>query len=325
MKNPNGYGSVVKLSGARRRPYMARITVGWKDNGQPIYKALDYFSKREDALICLANYNAAQYSIDYRNITFAELYEKLREVKYPMLGSSLRQTLDAAYNYCSPIWKQRYRSIKAYQMQKCIDDCPRSPATKANIKNLFWHLDRLAFELDVIQKQYSQVLTVPTPTPKEKRIFTDGEVRELWKRQNEPGIDEVLFMLYTGLRISEVMNLSCDSIDTEQWYLKGGSKTEAGKNRIIPIHPDIQPLVLKRMGDGYLFPDRRFKANFSSYAPGHTSHECRHTFRSKLDSAGANKVAIDMLMGHKSGSIGERVYTHKTLDELRAAILLLRY
>lgn len=55
----------------------------------------------------------------------------------------------------------------------------------------------------------------------------------------------------------------------------------------------------------------------------HTPHECRHTFRSRLDSAGANKVCIDLMMGHKSKEVGERVYTHKTLSELRTAIELI--
>ena len=56
----------------------------------------------------------------------------------------------------------------------------------------------------------------------------------------------------------------------------------------------------------------------------HTPHECRHTFRSKLDSAGANKKCIDLLMGHKSKDVGERVYTHKTIEELRQAIELIK-
>lgn len=56
----------------------------------------------------------------------------------------------------------------------------------------------------------------------------------------------------------------------------------------------------------------------------HVVHECRHTFRSRLDSAGANQVCIDLLMGHKSKSVGERVYTHKTVEELRTAVELLK-
>ncbi len=34
MKLPNGYGSVTKLSGARRRPYMVRITTGYDYEGR---------------------------------------------------------------------------------------------------------------------------------------------------------------------------------------------------------------------------------------------------------------------------------------------------
>ena len=52
----------------------------------------------------------------------------------------------------------------------------------------------------------------------------------------------------------------------------------------------------------------------------HTPHECRHTFRSRLDSAGANKRCIDLILGHKSKDVGERIYTHKTIQELKYAV-----
>ena len=56
----------------------------------------------------------------------------------------------------------------------------------------------------------------------------------------------------------------------------------------------------------------------------HTTHECRHTFRSRLDSLGANKVCIDKIMGHKTNDVGERVYTHKTIQELKKTIELIK-
>lgn len=47
MKLPNGYGSVVKMSGKRRKPYAVRITDGTKLNkdGRRIqkYRFLEYF------------------------------------------------------------------------------------------------------------------------------------------------------------------------------------------------------------------------------------------------------------------------------------------
>lgn len=34
MKLPNGYGSIAKLSGSRRKPFIVRITKGYDDNGK---------------------------------------------------------------------------------------------------------------------------------------------------------------------------------------------------------------------------------------------------------------------------------------------------
>ena len=56
----------------------------------------------------------------------------------------------------------------------------------------------------------------------------------------------------------------------------------------------------------------------------HIVHETRHTFRSMLDSAGGNKICIDLIMGHSiQGGIGEKIYTHKTIEELKETILLI--
>ena len=56
----------------------------------------------------------------------------------------------------------------------------------------------------------------------------------------------------------------------------------------------------------------------------HVPHECRHTFETMLDNAGANRKCIDMMMGHVSHDIGNRVYNHKTLDQLKENIELLK-
>lgn len=315
---------------------MARVTVGYKDTGQPIYKALDYFSSRSDALICLANYNDNPGNVDLRNATFEQVFNLLKADEYPKMGESLKGTLNAAYKHCSALYKLRYRDIRKQQMQKCIDTCGKSYATQTNIRNLFIHLDRIAFDYLIISRRCSETLTVSTAVPKQKEIFTDTEIKNLFTLKD---IDPIIFMLYTGFRISEVLLLTGDSVDLEAQTITGGIKTEAGKNRVIPIHQDLLPLVKCHMGSGFLFyPEvtlslpsrrkaltRRFETAMGEIGAKHTSHDCRHTFRSKLDSAGANKVCIDLLMGHKSNDVGERVYTHKTIEELRATIALLRY
>lgn len=74
MRLPNGYGGIVNLGKTRRRPYAARITSGWNDEGKAIYKYIGYFAKRTDALQALAEYNNNPYDIDSRSLTFQEVY-----------------------------------------------------------------------------------------------------------------------------------------------------------------------------------------------------------------------------------------------------------
>lgn len=65
MRLPNSYGSIVKLSGKRRRPYAVRITTGWTDEGRQIQKYLSYHAKRSDAMAALAEYNKNPYEFSH--------------------------------------------------------------------------------------------------------------------------------------------------------------------------------------------------------------------------------------------------------------------
>ena len=60
MKMPNGYGSVVKLSGKRRKPWAVRISYMDESPDGVIkrkQKYLAYFVKQESALQYLTEYN----------------------------------------------------------------------------------------------------------------------------------------------------------------------------------------------------------------------------------------------------------------------------
>ncbi len=78
FRNPNGYGSVVKLGGNRRKPFASRVTVDWYD-GKQVYKYIGYYERREDAMSALADYNRGLLSIDTNSVTFKELAERWLE------------------------------------------------------------------------------------------------------------------------------------------------------------------------------------------------------------------------------------------------------
>ena len=335
MKNPNGYGTVAKLSGNRRNPYVVRKTIGWNEKGHPIYDTIAYCATREEGNIILAEYNKNPYDIDAAKITLTELFEKFKEKKLPKMSLSSQGSLKAAFKHCEKIHKMKYREIKSFHMQDCIDNCGCAYSTQWAIKNLFGHLDKYALELDVINKTYSALLTADSVPETSKMPFSDDEIKTLWEHSHEEWVDTVLIFIYSGFRISELLNMKIENVDLENQTFKWGTKTKNGKDRIVPIHSKIFSLVQNKVQQNvkYLFEYNGKKLSTTQYYTfwntvmknlnmQHTPHECRHTFRSKLDSAGANKKCMDLLMGHKSKEVGERVYTHKTIQELRDALEL---
>lgn len=340
MKNPNGYGSIVKLSGKRRKPYAVRKTVGWDDRAYPIYEIVGYYATRKEAVYALSDYNHDPYDINLSKITLKELFKKWSDTELPKLGASLQAAHKSAYNYCKKLENLEYKSIRKFQMQECIDTCGKSGSTQTNIRNLWSTLDKYAYDLDIIKKCYSVNLTTTQTEAVIQRVpFPKEEIQNIESHIGEQYYDETLFMLYTGCRVSEMLTVKSENIDLANRTLILGVKTEAGKNRIIPIHKKLVPIIQTHIGGEYLFNYKRsekaknkekalvisFLHSWDKIFSGHDTHDCRHTFRSALDRTEANKVCINLIMGHKSGDIGERVYTHKTISDLIATIDLLDY
>ncbi len=336
MKNPNNYGSIAKLSGNRRKPYIVRKTTGYNDKGHPIYKIIGYTTTKEEALQLLANYNHSPYDINLHKITVQELYDMFIQCESNKMTIASIKYLQVAWKHCKDIYTLCYKELKAFHMQDCIDKCTLSSYSKWAIKTLFTNLDRFAMKLDIIVKCNSTLITAPTLPETSKKPFTNEEIAKLWNISNQIWVDSILVLIYMGWRISELLAIKITDIDLKNNTIVGGIKTKSGKNRIVPIHPRILPLITNRMKDDalYLFSCNDSKCKLMSYYSiwnkimkqvnlQHTPHECRHTFRTMLDNAGGNKVCIDLLMGHKSQGTGERVYTHKTIEQLKDTILLL--
>ncbi len=335
-RNPNGYGCVTKLSGNRSRPWCAKVTI-YDSEGRAKQTPIGYAESEEKANILLAQYNNNPWDIDREKITLAVLFQRWKEIKAPKLGKSNRQSLFAAFKHCSKYYGIKYRNIKSYQMQDCIDKCGCAYATQWAIKNLFGHLDRFAFEIDLIDKMYSQITTAP-PIPDTKRTpFTPEQVSALWDIEDEPWVNTVLIYLYTGFRLTELLGMKTEQVNTKDWYFQGGIKSASGKGRIVPVHEKIKPLVkeLVDQGNTYFFSYQGKKLSQTQYYvfwkevmnsidADKTPHEARHTFETNLDNAGGNRKCIDMLMGHKSKDVGNRVYNHKTIEQLRDSVNLLK-
>lgn len=337
MKAPNGYGGISKLSGRRRRPYVCRLTIGHNIKGYPLYKVLGYFKTRSEAMLALADYHKNPFDIDMQSITVGEVFDKaMKENK--RLTESSKKIYQSAYNrYINDIADNRYKTMNLSAMQNIVDGCDK-PAPRKQIKKVFAVMDKYALEHDIISKGYAQFIKIAESdfmVQKQKTTFTYEDIAKLWNNSNNGDViaSIILIYLYSGFRRDELRNMLKSSIKDDCFV--GGSKTRAGKNRIVPIHSAIRHLVYSLSDNEYILPDmvrtsKFYYYEFQNYCEKelgvrHIPHECRHTFITELNRLRADPICIDRLAGHSSGHIGQDVYTHKTIEELRQNIELIRY
>lgn len=340
MKNPNGYGSIYKLSGKRRKPYIARRTIGWSDEGKQLYQTIGYYETRILAMNALADYNRNPYDIEKSKITFSELYDKWSKEHFPKVSDNAIVNYKVGYKYCKPLYDMKFIDIRKNHMQSVVDNSGKAYPTRKLIKTLLNQLYNYAIENDVSTKKYSQYIDIGKNEGKlNRKPFSRDEIQLLFDNEkNLDYIDTILIMIYTGLRIGELLTIKRDNVFIDKRYMIGGIKTEAGKNRVIPIHEKIVPYIKKWYDKNTTWLVTNFKQEQMQYSNykrekfdnimeklrmEHNPHDTRHTFASLMDSAGANKLCIKRIMGHASQDLTDKVYTHKDISELIEAVNLL--
>ncbi|ADZ82513.1 tyrosine-type recombinase/integrase [Cellulosilyticum lentocellum] len=347
IKNPNGYGSIYNLGGRRRKPWAVKVTTGFeKDNEtgklKQIREYLGYFEKRTDAIAALAKYNENPYDISTKKIKLKDIYERwCNTTDFISLSDSTKKSHALAFNKLENAHNMPFSKLNTNTLQILIDETGSTPTVKLQIKKLLGNLYLYAEKYDIVTKNYSKFIDVGDTSSKiERRIYTHEEIEKLWNNLAEnKWIDSILFMLYTGFRVSEMLELKIENIDLENLTMSGGKKTAAGK-RTIPIHSKIVDIVKNRYDENYEYLFRTQKGTkmtadsyrVSFYNPimeqlnltGSGCHDLRHTFCSKMDSYNINATTLKRIMGHSTKDVTD-IYTHKTIDDLKEAVELLEY
>ena len=259
MRFPNGYGSITKLSGKRRNPYMVRITIGLdEDTLKPVRKVLGYYPKRADAIAALAKYNEDPYDLSQHAYTFAEVYQMWSAQYFPGVAASTKGTHAAAFKAWAPLHDMAMKDIKLLHYQKALNESEKSPNVKQRMKNLASILSEYAIRHEIIEKDYSRYIE-PGGQAEVKRPhqpFTGEEIQTLWDNVGTVAyVDAALILIYTGMRVGELLAMRKENVHLDEKYMIGGSKTAAGKNRIIPLNenPAADP---HPVSDGKRLPDR---------------------------------------------------------------------
>ena len=184
--------------------------------------------------------------------------------------------------------------------------------------------------------------------PVEKRVYTKEQADTVEAYAREQGRYDIVIMLETGVRRSELLGLKWSDIDfkgltihiqrsvtqtTEQIVIdKPKTKTS---DRYIPISAELADYIKSYQNDNaYVISDDKVepkspstyasqfdrfmqKMNKEKNCPILTPHELRHTYGTLLREQGVDIYTIQKVMGHSDISVTAAIYVHNDLDVLR--------
>lgn len=332
LKHQNGFGSIIKLSGKRRKPYAVRITSGWKD-GKQVRKYLGYYKSEAEALLALADYHKNGYDVDLSKLTLGEVYD--RWIK--RIESKTTQNVLNSHNMAKIRFGKMADvpiiNIKADQLQDWMDSIELKPSSKIRLKSTMNQVFNYAIKNGIITTNYVKFIEIDEKIEKTGKIFTDEEIQTLWDNVNDPTCRWILILIYTGMRIGELLLMTSSTMFLSSSYMVGGLKTEAGKDRVIPIHDAILPLVKEQLGRAkflmrnshgnkltYQTALRHFDSAMEKFGWEHKPHDTRKTAVSLMHGAGIPMETVRIIVGHSGKGVTEQVYLYKTPSELVEAV-----
>lgn len=323
LKRPNGTGTVYKLQGRRHHPWVAaksKVIIG-------------YFETKTAAIETLNRLSGHDLSERY-NMTFNEVFEAWKLEHYKEITAAGQQSYDTAFEVFKTLHKKVFRTLRTADFQRVVDQhMHKSHSTVSKYKQLLTQMSKWAMREEIIATNLASFVRVPANVKKEKEIFTDEDILKLEKDGSEAA-RIVLMLLATGMRIGELFSLPLK--DYHGTYIIGGEKTEAGRNRNIPIRPEgrCHFEYFASIANGYLllsgYVGEKVAANFRrrDYYPllerlkieRKTPHATRHTYTTRAVKENMKPEILQKILGHANYSTTADVYTHVDIDTIVAAV-----
>lgn len=336
-KRGNGQGCAFKMPDGR---WMAEVTLGYDevDGKMKRKKATKSgFATKKEALAYLPQLQQTVTETD-KGIKFKDLYNKWLKGHTAKVSKHTIDCYKSAYKYFTPIYYVEVAKLKTEHLQKCIDECPHGRRTRENMKAVGTCVFRLAMQLDIVDRNYAEYVYIPKEDQAERLAFSTEQLQTMWDKVGEiPELKYVLLLCYTGMRLGEMLDAKTEDYYPKERYFITGSKTEAGKHRVITISPKILPFFDDFGKNECLFFDRKkpptdkifrrtmfypalekagldLKLEDDSHL--YTPHCCRHTFATLMKNIDAPATDKQKLIGHAKFEMTAH-YTHTDVDSLK--------
>ena len=355
QKHPRSRANGVGTAYKRGRTWTAKVTVGKKAvivDGVPkviyIRATKGGFKKKTDALqycpTLLREAKEKSTRKEKSKLTVQQIYDAWLPTHETKVGKSTMDCYRAAWKYFSPLKEENFCDIDLDDLQECVDDCGKGRRTKENMKALAGLLFKYALPRHRTDMNYAEFIHTGTDEKGTRPAFSKEQV-ELIRQQigKIPHAEDVYVLIYTGFRPTELFNLTKDSY--KDGVLYGGIKTQAGKDRAVPVSKKIESIVVAHMENksDYLFPrddgermsSRYFRDNYfypilaaagiqalpTSDKPAYyVPYSTRHTFSNMLKDIPGSDTDKAGLMGHEDYRTTKKQYQSAELDALKKIV-----
>lgn len=286
---------------------------------------------------------------DSCNLTLKQLYDQWVPWYEKRIDPDTMGCYRAAFAHFQNLHGRKIVDIRASDLQDCMDLCPRGHRTHQNMKVTAGLLWKYAIDHEYVTRNVAENLYIGKGKSIQRDPLTPAEVEKFRNAIGKERYAEYIYCLcYLGFRPGEFLSLKKEHYKTIDGIevLVNGSKTDAGKDRIVVIPPQILDIVRSRLfipGTDLLFPMYQLKRNsglFKGFKPmtdeylnkhvfkplsaslgiadGKVPYSARHTYSDKLKNAEGTNKAKAGLMGHTDYAFTQSHYQSTDMDDLLA-------
>ena len=342
-KRPHAQGSITKLAGKRKNPYWVRLPADYSGRTTKRISVGCYPTYKEAAeALAKAMYAPQPEQKKEKTITLQELYDRFTDSHYyDQLSKSAQGTHRSAWKYLSRAASTPVAEITKDTFQIPINGMHSSGLKRETLckaRNLASLLCKEAMGMGLMTVNYGQLVQLPKQDSTPVKPFSTKELQKLWEAYDagDKATWAVLILIYTGMRPGELLSAAIEThlhTEGEYWYLQTGSKTKAGKNRIIPIPNILRPVIEKTMANrntgpliaaeqgGFWRPDNWRPRQFNPLMArlgleGHVPYSCRHTYADLQKRRSMTPELLATIMGHEDYSTTVEHYFSTTEDDI---------
>ena len=285
-------------------------------------------------------------------MTLGEIYEEWSSLHYRKIGKKTIQGYDNAWRHSLQVMENvAIEDILVSDYQKVLDEiADKSKSLQNKLVLLIGQLCKYAIDVHRLRAvEPTRYLILDGKASKSREIYSDEEIARLFWYANldealSPTARVVLILIFTGARPEELFEVRKTNVSLDECYIFfSGSKTEAGKNRLVPLVTQIVPyvswfyhtseieyLISSQKGcrmDLHNWRKRCFyplmrKLEIAQPDNPHrlVPYSCRHTYASLADRADVDKDILPKLIGHTNYRFTKQTYIHEKLPQLATEI-----